>query len=122
MAWLRWLVSLSDLKTGWLTVSGRPAKSEWKPRMLFQTSARVPPLTMLVAVIAPGFTRGLISGPPSTFCANSTATMELKRIPVASTPIRFSMASSPDSSMTLAMVKTLEIDWMETSDLTSPAV
>jgi hypothetical protein len=77
---------------------------------------------MLVAVIAPGLTRGLISGPPSAFCANSTATIELKRMPVASTPILFSMASGPCSSITLAMVKTFEIDWIETSDFTSPAV
>ena len=90
--------------------------------MLFQTSSRLAPFTMLVAVIAPGLTSGLISGPPSAFCANSTATMELKRMPVASTPICFSIASAPDSSMTFAIVKTLEIDWIETSDLTSPAV
>ena len=41
-------------------------------------------------------------------------------MPVASTPIVLRMASGPDSSMTFAMVKTLEIDWIETSDLMSP--
>ena len=90
--------------------------------MLFQISSRVLPLTILVAVIAPGFTSGLISGPPNTFCANSTDTIELKRIPVASTPIRFSIASGPCSSMTLAIVKTFEIDWIDTSDVRSPFV
>ncbi len=77
---------------------------------------------MLVAVIAPGLTSGFISGPPSDFCAISIATIELNRMPVASTPIRLEIASTPWSSITLAMVKTLEIDWIETCDLTSPAV
>ncbi len=77
---------------------------------------------MLVAVMAPGFTRGLISGPPSVFLANSTATIELNRIPVASTPIVLTIASRPCSSMTFAIVKTFEMDWIETSDVTSPAV
>ncbi len=72
--------------------------------------------------MAPGLTRAFISGPPSAFCENSMETMELKRMPVASVPIVFAMASGPESWMTFAMVKTLEIDWMETSDLTSPAV
>jgi len=43
-------------------------------------------------------------------------------MPVASTPIRFSIASAPSSSMTFAIVKTLEMDWIDTSDCTSPAV
>jgi hypothetical protein len=34
----------------------------------------------------------------------------LKRMPVASTPIRFSMASGPWSWITRAIVNTLEID------------
>ena len=72
--------------------------------------------------MAPGLTREFISGPPSAFCENSTETMELNRMPVASTPMVFSIASGPCSSITFARVKTLEIDWMETSDLTSPAV
>ena len=50
------------------------------------------------------------------------ATIELKRMPVASTPIVFAIASGPCSSMTFAIVKTFEIDWIETSDFTSPAV
>ena len=90
--------------------------------MLFQTSSRVAPFTMLVVAIAPGFTSEFISGPPSAFWESSIETIELNRMPVASTPIVFAIASGPDSSMTLAMVKTLEIDWIETSDLTSPAV
>ena len=90
--------------------------------MLFQTSSRVAPFTMLVAAMAPGLTRAFISGPPSAFWENSIETIELNRMPVASTPIVFAIASGPDSSMTFAMVKTLEIDWIETSDLTSPAV
>ena len=77
---------------------------------------------MDVVAIAPGLTSEFISGPPSAFWENSTETIELKRIPVASTPMVFSMASGPCSSITLARVKTLEIDWMETSDLMSPAV
>jgi hypothetical protein len=48
--------------------------------------------------------------------------IELKRAPVASTPMRLAIASSPCSSMTCAMVKTFEIDWIETSVCTSPAV
>ena len=48
--------------------------------------------------------------------------IELNRAPVASTPIRFSTESSPCSWMTWAIVKTLEIDWIETSVFTSPAV
>ena len=43
-------------------------------------------------------------------------------MPVASTPIVFAMASAPGSSITCAIVKTFEIDWIETSDLMSPAV
>ena len=43
-------------------------------------------------------------------------------MPVASTPIVLAIASGPCSSMTFAIVKTLEIDWIDTSDLTSPAV
>ncbi|MND00516.1 hypothetical protein D3C83_191620 [compost metagenome] len=77
---------------------------------------------MLVVAMAPGFTREFISGPPSALLANSTATIELKRIPVASTPMVPSMNAAPCSSITLAMVKTLEIDWIETSEVTSPAV
>ncbi len=90
--------------------------------MLFQISSRVSPLTMLVAAMAPGLTRAFISGPPSTFCENSIETIELKRMPVASTPMVSPIAPGPPSSITLAMVKTLEIDWIETSDVTSPAV
>src|SRR5262249_60739786 len=73
MAWLRWFVSASDLNTGWFTASGRPAKSLWNARILFQISSRVEPPTMLVAVIAPGFTMAFISLP--LYC--STATIEL---------------------------------------------
>ena len=77
---------------------------------------------MLVAVIAPGLTSGFISGPPSAFWAISIATIELKRMPVASTPIVLRDRVGALSSMTFAIVKTLEIDWIETSDLMSPAV
>ena len=54
---------------------------------------------MLVAEIAPGFTSGFISGAPAPDIARtpSTAMMELKRAPVASTPIRFSIDSRPCS-------------------------
>ena len=48
--------------------------------------------------------------------------IELKRAPVASTPIRFSIDSRPCSWMTCAIVKTFEIDWIDTSVFTSPAV
>jgi hypothetical protein len=85
--------------------------------MFFQISSALPPLTMLVAVIAPGLTIAFISEPLSC----STATIELKTCPVASTPCSWDRIG-PCSSMTLAMVKTLEIDWIETSDLMSPAV
>ena len=79
---------------------------------------------MLVAEIAPGFTSGFISGAPvpTTVLTASTAIIELNRAPVASTPMRFSTESSPCSWMTWAIVKTLEIDWIETSVFTSPAV
>ena len=43
-------------------------------------------------------------------------------MPVASTPMLFAMASGPCSWMTLAIVNTFEIDWIETSDLMSPTV
>ena len=68
---------------------------------------------MLVAVMAPGLTSGFISAP--LYC--STATIELNAWPVASTPMLFAIASGPCSSMTSAIVKTLEIDWIETSDV-----
>ena len=124
MAWLRWLVSDSDLYTSCRTVSGRPAKSLWTPMIFFQTSSAVAPFTMLVAEIAPGFTRGFISGAPvpTTVRTASTAMIELKRAPVASTPICFSTDPSPCSWMTCAIVKTFEIDWIDTSVFTSPAV
>ncbi len=48
--------------------------------------------------------------------------IELNTCPVASTPMLFSIASGPCSSITLAIVNTLEIDWIETSDVTSPLV
>src|SRR5262245_39638996 len=118
IAWLRWLVSASDLKTSWFTESLRPAKSEYQLRILFQTTSRLPPETMLVAVMAPGFTMAFISAP--LYC--STALMELNTCPVASTPMLLSMASGPCSSMTRAMVKGLEMDWMDTSDVMSPVV
>ena len=51
--------------------------------------------------MAPGLTSEFISGPPSAFCESSIATIELKRMPVASTPIVLAIASGPDSSMTL---------------------
>ena len=51
---------------------------------------------MLVAEIAPGFTSGFISGAPvpTTVLTPSMAMIELKRAPVASTPMRFSIDSS----------------------------
>ncbi len=83
------------------------------PRIFFQISSRVAPLTMLVAVMAPGLTIGFISAP--LYC--STATIELKTWPVASTPMLLARASTPDSSITSAIVNTFEIDWIDTSDL-----
>jgi hypothetical protein len=73
MAWLRWFVSASDLNTGWFTASWRPAKSPYHARILFQISSREDPPTMLVAVMAPGFTMAFISLP--LYC--STALIEL---------------------------------------------
>ena len=93
--------------------------------MIFcHTASEVAPVTMLVAEIAPGFTSGFISGAPvpTTVLTPSTAMIELNRAPVASTPIRFSTDCGPCSWMTCAIVKTLEIDWIETSVFTSPAV
>ena len=79
---------------------------------------------MLVAEMAPGLTSGFISGAPvpATILTPSMAMIELKRAPVASTPIRFAIDSRPCSWMTCAAVKTFEIDWIETSVFTSPAV
>ena len=79
---------------------------------------------MLVAEIAPGLTSGFISGAPvpTTLRTPSMAMIELKRAPVASTPMRFATESRPCSWMTCAIVKTLEIDWIDTSVLMSPAV
>ncbi len=85
-------------------------------RIFFQISSRFAPVTMLVAVIAPGLTMAFISAP--LYC--STATIELNTWPVASTPMLAGMASTPDSSITSAIVKTLEIDWIDTSVLMSP--
>ena len=61
--------------------------------IFFQTASALPPLTMLVAEIAPGLTSGFISGAPvpTTVRTPSIAMIELKRAPVASTPIRFSI-------------------------------
>jgi hypothetical protein len=59
---------------------------------------------------------------PTTVRTPSTAMIELKRAPVASTPIRFSMDSSHCSWMTWAIENTFEIDWIDTSVFTSPAV
>ena len=92
--------------------------------IFFHTASAVLPVTMLVAEIAPGLTSGFISGAPAPDMsfAPSIAMIELKRAPVASTPIRFAIESSPCSWMTCAIVNTLEIDWIETSVLRSPAV
>ena len=92
--------------------------------IFFHTASAVAPVTMLVAEIAPGLTSGFISGAPvpTTVLTPSMAMIELKRAPVASTPIRFSIESRPCSWMTCAIVKTFEIDWIETSVLMSPAV
>jgi hypothetical protein len=67
--------------------------------IFFQTSSADAPFTMLVAEMAPGLTSGFISGAPvpTTVLTASTAMIELKRAPVASTPIRFSMDSRPCS-------------------------
>ena len=54
---------------------------------------------------------------PTTVRTPSTAMIELNRAPVASTPMRCSIAAGPCSWMTWAIVKTLEIDWIETSVL-----
>jgi hypothetical protein len=92
--------------------------------IFFQTSSAAAPRTMLVAEMAPGLTNGFISGAPepTTVRTASTAMIELNRAPVASTPICFSTDSSPCSWMTSAIVNTFEMDWIETSVLTSPAV
>ena len=86
--------------------------------ILAHTASAFAPFTMLVMAIAPGFTNAFISCPLSF----STATIELNTWPVASTPTPSSTTFSPDSCMTAAMVKTFEIDWIEKSCSTSPAV
>jgi hypothetical protein len=69
--------------------------------ILFHTSSRVAPVTMLVAVIAPGFTSGFISGAPVRQRFHGfDGDDRIERAPVASTPIRFSIDSSPCSWMT----------------------
>ena len=73
---------------------------------------------MPLVAIAPGFTSGFIWWPLNC----SMATIELKTCPVASTPTPFSIASSPLSSITRAIVMTFEMDWIEKSDSASPAV
>ena len=50
------------------------------------------------------------------------AWMELNGCPVASTPMVSGNAATPFSSITKAMVKTLEMDWIDTSDFTSPTL
>jgi hypothetical protein len=92
--------------------------------IFFQTSSAVFPRTMPVAEMAPGLTSGFISGAPvpTTVRTPSTAMIELNRAPVASTPIVLEIASRPCSWTTWAMVKTLEIDWIDTSVLMLPAV
>ena len=79
---------------------------------------------MLVEEMAPGFTSAFISGAPVPVMLRtpSMAMMELKRAPVASTPMRFAIESRPCSWMTWAIVNTFEIDWIDTSVLMSPAV
>jgi hypothetical protein len=79
-----------------LTESVRPANALCQSRIFFQISSRLAPLIMLVAVMAPGLTRGFISAP--LYC--STATIELKPGPVASTPMLLAIASRPCSSIT----------------------
>ena len=98
--------------------------SLWMPMILAHTSLSVAPFTRLVAEMAPGLTSGFISGAPAptTVFTPSIAMIELKRMPVASTPIVFAIASGPCSWMTCAAVNTLEIDWIETSVVTFPAV
>ena len=93
--------------------------------MIFaHTASLLVPVTMLVVEMAPGLTSGFISGAPvpDTVLTASTAMIELNRAPVASTPTRFATESTPCSWMTCAIVKTLEIDWIDTSVVTSPAV
>ena len=92
--------------------------------IFFHTASAVPPFTMLVAEIAPGLTSGFISGAPvpTTVRTPSMAMIELNRAPVASTPICLAIESRPCSWITCAIVKTFEIDWIETSVFTSPAV
>ena len=67
--------------------------------IFFQTASALAPVTMLVAEMAPGLTSGFISGAPvpTTVLTPSIAMIELKRAPVASTPIRFSTESRPCS-------------------------
>ncbi len=47
---------------------------------------------------------------------------ELNAWPVASTPMLLAIASGPCSSMTFAIVNTLEMDWIDTSEVISPLV
>ena len=86
-------------------------------RIFAHFSASVLPATMPVVAIAPGFTSGFIWWP--LYC--STATIELNTCPVASTPTPSSSTCSPESCITRAIVKTLEIDWIENSASASPA-
>jgi hypothetical protein len=67
--------------------------------IFFQTASAFAPVTMLVAEMAPGFTSAFISGAPvpTTVLTPSIAMIELKRAPVASTPIRFGIESMPCS-------------------------
>ena len=48
--------------------------------------------------------------------------IELNRAPVASTPICLATESMPCSWITCAIVKTFEIDWIDTSVFMSPTV
>src|SRR5436190_23758705 len=106
---LRQLVAASDLYTSSMSWSFSPANLLWQARILSQRCPALAARTRLTEDMAPALTSGLMG----LFPCNPSAVIELKAMPLGSTPIFLKTSSSPDSWSVWQSVNTLEHDWME---------
>lgn len=95
----------------------RPAKRDRPSRTNVHFAARVRPGTRLVVAIAPEFTIGFVR--PSAF--RSIPSRELNASPVALTPMRCRVSSTPRASHTKAKMNGFETLMIENSCSASPA-
>ena len=108
----------AEAYTSSLSGSGRPANRDSPSWTNSHFAARVSPGTRLVVAIAPELTIGFVR--PSGF--RSMPSRELNANPVALTPMRRRLSSTPRASQTKAKTNGLETLMIENSCSASPAV